>query len=263
MKVMIFDGSMEELLIAVYKVYLDKMDPILYRKEDYVMNLIEEPYEIAFCDEQFQRVRKSMTDKFLSESLNTISYALKHQSRESPTLVLRYIIACFKNPKEGINYQDSLILKVIKMARQVQLESHRFTGFVRFSVVDGLYVSKISPDHDVLEFIAPHFTDRYRDQRFIIYDEKRHRALFSQDGQSLFRNGIDLDEKLLQKDAFTSYWMQYYKHISIQERKNPSAQKRSMPLRYWNNLVETQEGEASRNDKGLWNPVDGVPDVIL
>lgn len=249
---------MEELLVAVYKVYLDKMDPVLYRKDDYVMNLIEEPYEIIFCDEQFQRVRKSMTDKFLAESLDTISYALKHQSHQSPTLVLRYIIACFKKPKEGINYQDSLILKVIKMARQVQLESHRFTGFVRFSVVDGLYVSKISPDHDVLEFIAPHFTDRYRDQRFIIYDEIRHRALFSQNGQSLFRNGIVLDEKLLQKDSFTSYWKQYFEHISIRERKNPSAQKRSMPLRYWNNLIETQNGEASRNDKGLWNPVDGV-----
>jgi len=255
MKIMIFDGSMEELLVAVFKVYIEKIDPILYRKEDFIMNLIDEPIEILYDEDAFIRVRSAIQDKFLEESLDTITFALKNCSEKSPTLVLKYIISCFKNPKEGINYQNSLVLEVIKMARQVELESHRFTGFVRFSVIDGIYVSKINPDHDILEFLAPHFTSRFQNQKFIIYDEKRGKALISQNGQALFKNDIKLDSKFLLRDSFAVYWKEYYDNIAIKERRNPKAQKRSMPTRYWDNLIETKNDEPVAIKNAIWNPL--------
>ncbi|MGB4590487.1 MAG: TIGR03915 family putative DNA repair protein [Clostridiaceae bacterium] len=255
MKMMLFDGSMEELLIAVYKVYVEKADPILYRKEDFIMNLIDEPIEILYDEDAFNRVRKAIQDKFLEESLDTITYALKNNSTKSPTLVLKYIISCFTNPKEGINYQNNIVLEVIKMSRQVELESHRFMGFVRFSEIDGIYVSKINPDHDILEFLAPHFTSRFQDQKFIIYDEKRRKALISQNGEALFRNDIELDSKFLLRDSFAVYWKEYYDNIAIKERRNPKAQKRSMPIRYWDNLIETKNDEPTAIKNSIWNPL--------
>lgn len=255
MKVMIFDGSIEELLVAVFKVYTEKFNPVLYRKEDFIMNLIDEPTEILYEEEAFNRVRNAMKEKFLEESLDTITYALKNNSSKSPTLVLKYIISCFTNPKEGLNYQNSLVLAVIKMARQVELESHRFTGFVRFSVIEGIYVSKINPDHDILEFLAPHFTSRFQEQKFIIYDEKRNKALISQNGQALFKNDLHLDSKFLLRDSFSVYWKEYYDNIAIKERRNPKAQKRSMPSRYWDNLIETKRSESEAIIDSLSNPM--------
>lgn len=241
MKVMLFDGSMEEFLCAVYRIYYDKMPPILYRNEDYVQNLIDEPAPILFNAEQFQKVRKSLREKMDEETLDNIAYALNHRSPDAPSTVLRYIVTCFAGRKNRDDFQKKEILDTVKMARQVGLESHRFLGFVRFSVFEDIYVSRIAPDHDILEFIADHFTERYSTQDFIIYDEKRKKAIIQHQGEYLIRKDMVLDAGQLREDDFTDYWKAYHEHISIKERVNPKAQKRSMPVRYWENLVETEK----------------------
>jgi probable DNA metabolism protein len=238
---MLFDGSMEELLCAVYRIYYDKFPPVLFRKEDYVQNLIDEPEDIRFNEKTFLKVRKSLHEKMDQETLDNIAHALNHRSPDAPSTVLRYIVTCFAAKKNRDDFQRKEILDTVKLARQVGLESHRFLGFVRFSVVQNVYVSRISPDHDILEFIAPHFAERYSTQDFIIYDEKRAKAIIRKD--------MVLEEGLLREDAFTDYWKAYHEHTSILERKNPKAQKRSMPVRYWTNMVETgSSGEGSPGD---------------
>lgn len=241
MKVMLFDGSMEELLCAVYRIYYDRMPPLLYRKEEYIPNLIDEPEPVLFNEEHFQKVRKSLRERLDEEALDNIAYALNHRSPDAPSAVLRYIVTCFRGKKNRDDFQKKEILETVKMARQVGLESHRFLGFVRFSVFENIYVSRIAPDHDILEFIADHFADRYSTQDFIIYDEKRKKAIIHHDGEYLIRKDMTLDATYLKEDAFTDYWKAYHEHISIKERVNPKAQKRSMPVRYWENLVETDK----------------------
>lgn len=250
MKVMLFDGSMEELLCAVYRIYYDKVPPVLFRKEDYAPNLIDEPEDIRYNEEHFQKVRKSLREKMDEETLDNIAHALNHRSPDAPSTVLRYIITCFGGKKNRDDFQRKEILDTVKLARQVGLESHRFLGFVRFSVIRDVYVSKIAPDHDILEFIATHFAQRYSTQDFIIFDEKRGKAIISHQGESIIRKDLVLDENLLREDAFTDYWKAYHEHTSIRERKNPKAQKRSMPVRYWENMVETGKTEESKPHSG-------------
>ena len=240
MRVMLFDGSMEGLLMAVYHVYVDKEEPILYRDQDYEQTLIDEPWTLVPDEHAFHRVRQAMEEKFSTETLNLISYALNHRDPAAPGLVLRYIMRCFRNPRNAHDYQDELIMKVTKLSRQVSLESHRFTGFVRFSLVGSVYMARIDPDHDILPFIAPHFADRFADMNFIIYDEHRQEAVLSREGRWTVRKEIVLNEKLLQEDSSIEKWRQYFTHISIASRVNPKAQKRSMPGRYWKNLPETE-----------------------
>lgn len=249
MQVMLFDGSMEELLMAVYHVYVDKFEPILFRTSQYERNLMDEPISITYDEEAFQRVRTSMRKKFSAETLSLISYALNHKDLHSPNLVLRYIMICFSNPKKAHDYQDELVMKVTKLSRQVSLESHRFTGFVRFSLVGSLYVAKIDPDHDILSFIAPHFSERFHEMNFIIYDEKRNEAILSQNGNWTLKKGLHLDDSMLKSDSSIDQWQQYFTHISIASRSNPKGQKRSMPFRYWKNLPETDGLKNHREPK--------------
>lgn len=241
MRVMLFDGSMEGLLMAVFHVYVDKEEPILYRESDYERNLIDAPFSLSYDEASFDRVKRSMNEKFDAETLSLISYALNHRDPTAPSLLLRYIIRCFRNPQNAHNYQDELIMKVTKLSRQVALESHRFKGFIRFSKAGPVYLAKIEPDHAILEFIAPHFAERYEDMNFIIYDEHRHEAVLSQRGQWTLKKNMHLDEKLLKEDPTILKWQQYFRHITITPRLNPKAQKRSMPGRYWKNLPETRE----------------------
>lgn len=240
---MLFDGSMEGLLTAVYHVYVDHMEPILYRTSQFEMNLIDEPKTIINDDEAFQRVRTSMRKKFSEETLTLISYALNHSGVQTPNLLLRYIMVCFSNPKKAHDYQDELVMKVTKLSRQVSLESHRFTGFVRFSLVGSIYVAKIDPDHDILSHIAPHFAERFHEMNFIIYDEKRNEAILSHNGSWSLKKDIHLDESMLKSDSSIEKWQQYFTHISIDSRANKKGQKRSMPVRYWKNLPETDRLE--------------------
>lgn len=240
MEVLLYDGSMEGFLTAVYHVYVDLCAPLLYRKAQYAVNLIDSPREVVPMEAEAARVRRAMQEKFPEEALKTIHYARNHEGRDAPRLLMQYVIRAFKDPRQSLNYQDPLVMRVVKLARQVMLESHRFMGFVRFSEVQGIYVAKIEPDHDILEFLPEHFLDRYPGQRFLIYDAKRRKALLGKEGRSLIRQDFDFDENLLKEDVFTDYWQTYFQHITIAARKNPKAQKRSMPARYWKNLAETQ-----------------------
>lgn len=240
MQVMLFDGSLEEFLTAVAKVYLEKMPPVIYRTADFQPNLIDEPVRISYDESLFLRVQRAMEEKFLEEALHDIHYGLCHSAPDSPSLILSYILSCFKNPRQAQNFQDPLIMAVTKRARQVSLETHRFVGFVRFSEKNGVYFSKIEPDHDILAFLAPHFAERFSTQRFMILDEKRKKVLLSQNGDIVLVEKSDLDPSLFEPDEYIQSWRTYFHSIAIAERVNPKAQKRSMPQRYWKNLPETE-----------------------
>ena len=240
MDVMLFDGSMEELLVAVYKVYVDKLPPVLFREDQFTPNLIDHPLKIQFLEEEFERVRRSMLEKFSEEALDIITYGLNHSSVQAPTMILKFIIKCFENPKNAFRYQDSFIMECTKLSRQVSLESHRFKGFVRFNQFGTVFMAKINPDHHILPFIADHFAERFGDMNFIIYDEKKQEALLCQDGRWIIQKNLVLNENLFQIDTTTEAWQIYFKNITISARENPAQQKRSMPVRYWVNLPETE-----------------------
>ncbi len=241
MQVMIFDGSMEEFLTAIFHVYVKKMPALLYREDDYKANLMDSPRRINYEEASFMRVRNAMKDKFSSETLSIISHCLENKDPSAPYLLLRYIILCFKNPESAHDYQNETIITVTKLARQVSLESHRFLGFVRFHQVNQVYISIIKPDHNILSFIAPHFSERYHEMNFIIFDETRRQAIVCQNGIWLLRHDMELDEAMLQKDNFEEAWKTYFKEVTITARKNEKAQKKSMPKRYWKNLLEVEE----------------------
>lgn len=52
---------------------------------------------------------------------------------------------------------------------------------------------------------------------------------------------LDKEEGMYQK-----LWQQYFKSIAIKNRINPKLQKRNMPMRYWQYLVEKTEEEGIR-----------------
>lgn len=122
----------------------------------------------------------------------------------------------------------------------------------RGSVLDGtvwgedgeeVLYARLEPDNDIVELMAPHFADRYKNDPFILHDLRREKAVFAQGGHwysaALPRDAVST---LAQGEReYRKLWKQYFETIAIKERTNPRCQKQYMPVRYWKHLTELQE----------------------
>lgn len=73
---------------------------------------------------------------------------------------------------------DDTVSRLTKAVRALKQESHKYTGFVRFSISeDNTLTSIIEPKNSVLPLLAPHFCDRYPNESFLIYDKTHSQAL--------------------------------------------------------------------------------------
>ena len=124
-------------------------------------------------------------------------------------------------------------------------------AFVRFQRwADDTYFAMVAPDYNVLPLIVPHFKNRYGDQRWIIYDQKRLYGIHY-DPATTHVNEIEFNFKenvmspcseLLhpQEELYQVLWKDYFKHVDIASRKNLKLHIRHVPLRYWKHLTEKQ-----------------------
>jgi len=107
----------------------------------------------------------------------------------------------------------------------------------------GLLYASIEPDNDVLEFIAPHFADRFRWDPFLIHDLRRGKALAAYNKEwRIAPLPTDTEFALsAEEDAFRALWKRYFDAMAIKERINPKCQRRFLPARYWKHLIETPQ----------------------
>lgn len=67
--------------------------------------------------------------------------------------------------------QDVNACRVFELSRKVQNEAHRYEGFVRFREMEGgILFSEIEAENQVLPLIGEHFSDRFPNEHFLIFD---------------------------------------------------------------------------------------------
>lgn len=188
----------------------------------------------------------------MSVTFNMLSYVWLSEVEKSDELLFRYIRKTFDS-KESIelNFADDDVLQLRNLAKKVNTEKHRLIEFVRFQkAADDIFFAPVTPDHNCLPLVISHFTDRFTDQKWIIYDTKRNYGYFydlktvtemTLDSTHLFPAG-KLDEELMAKDEklFQELWKGYFKSMTIKERINPKLQRQLLPKRYWKYLTEKQ-----------------------
>lgn len=97
-------------------------------------------------------------------------------------------------------------------------------------------------DTRVLELLAPHFSDRFPNENWMIYDKKRQKVLAHEQGgectvyiQAVL-NTQETDP--VQSDEYENLWKAFCSHITIPERKNPGLQRQFVPLKFRSNMPE-------------------------
>ncbi|MDD2483931.1 MAG: TIGR03915 family putative DNA repair protein [Eubacteriales bacterium] len=245
----LYDGSFEGFLTCVYYHYYEDRAAGIYPFESYQDSILFRSRQIQTDAEKAAKVYEAIENKISSYALGRVYHVFLSSLPEKDNIAFRYIMMGFR--KGGSLYSlhsDPVVFAAQQAERKVSFEAHRLMGLLRFSALQvergdtlsEMLYAKIEPDHDILELLGEHFSDRFKNEPFIIHDARREKALFSQNGTWVI---APLDTKALpdfsdEELVYRGLWKKYFESIAIEERKNAKCQKRMMPTRYWNNLTE-------------------------
>ena len=141
---------------------------------------------------------------------------------------------------------SSVVDRVRRAVQHLEQEAHLFTGFVRFSELDGVLAGEITPKNRVLPLLRPHFCGRLPQERFLLYDKTHREALVHMPGKWAilpaedFQMGPAGEEEL----RYRAMWRKFYDTIAIEGRYNPRCRMTQMPKRYWGDMTEFQREDS-------------------
>lgn len=244
--VYLFDGSFEGLLTCVFEAYSSKeRDVSIKNKATYIPSFLDEVKEIETDMGKFERVYLSIPKKISQRAQEIVYRAWLSEDENAPDLIYYFLRIGYKMGGRVTDYlQDQRISKIIDLDRKVGREAHRFLGLLRFKeVAEGIFYAGYEPDYNITILIAPHFVRRLSMQSFIIHDRKRNISAVFDGSELVITDKVPQvgDEKTVEEDEYAALWKAFFKSIAIKERRNPRAQMRFMPKKYWKNLTEMQD----------------------
>ena len=251
MMLIVYDGTYEGFLSAVFDVYEYQYKEVSFSSEDnYQKNIFNAVHETVTTTEKTKRVYKGLKQRISTNALNQLLKTFLSEIRDIENVLLAYIRYAFSSKTLiEYDYSNSAVLTVQQTSRMVHREKHRMEAFVRFQLTaDDLYYAVVEPDYDVLPLIKKHFQDRYADQCWMIYDTRRKYGLYY-DKQTVVSVSMTFDEQTNggknlrsisneKEELYQKLWQQYYSSVNIAARKNMKLHIQHMPKRYWRYLTE-------------------------
>ncbi|MDR1572087.1 MAG: TIGR03915 family putative DNA repair protein [Clostridiales Family XIII bacterium] len=248
----LYDESFEGFLCCVYRHYYGERASGIFPAGRYQHSLLNACETVPTDEGQAGRVYAALRDRLSRFDPRRIYLVFRSSAPEKEMKLLDYIRLGFKEgPKTGLLYGNPVVRDVRQAEDRVVREVHRMCGLLRFSEVrprgaapghgGAILYAPMEPDHDITEFLARHFCDRFREEAFIIHDRRRGKALVSAAGRWYMTDFGD-EWALAETGAETRYrelWRGYFDAVAIKERANPACQRRFMPLRYWKHITET------------------------
>lgn len=244
--VYIYDGTFYGLLTAVFYAYSRKEEPIdICTDENFQFVLDSDIFNVTTDPEKAERVMIAAVKKIGKDGFFRIYKAYLSESEKKEAIILKYFRLVFSMGRSGESfYKEKTVTDIMKMARKTGNEAHLYLGFLRFKETDeGSFYSEFSPETDCISIVALHFKARLSGLRFIINDVKRKKAaLWDKEKLDI----IYYEDYIVPSDtesemAFRSMWKNFYKRVSIKERKNEKCRMTNMPKRFWRYMCEMEE----------------------
>ena len=182
-----YDGSFEGFLTCIFESYAQKE----------VLTAISCGEDIPFM---LFPVRTVLTDR---DHAARVYRKVVKLSPEAADLLRRGFLTCLpdremhlyrlvvklleEGPRVLRDLSDETLYPILRAVRHLNGEVHQYKGFVRFSDLGGVLGGEIEPKNRVLPLLRRHFCDRYRNERFFLYDRTHQEALFYAEGRSAVR----------------------------------------------------------------------------
>lgn len=243
-----YDGTFDGFLSCVFDSYVNHEEPVEFQTPEHFCASFYPQRTVITHREHAERVYRSLAVKFGADGQELVERGFLTCLSEKELWLWRLIQLGYRQgPSVTRNLTDPVVDHVNKAVYHLNHEAHLFTGFVRFSQLDGILVGEIEPKNRVLPLLRPHFCGRYPQERFLLYDRTYREALFHQPGQWAILPAEDLhigpaDEEEL---SYRRLWRTFYDTIAIEGRYNPKCRMTHMPKRYWGTMTEFQTDGAS------------------
>lgn len=254
MKILLYDGSFEGLLTSIFEVFEYKFEnaEIAAERNFSTENLFAEQHQVFTNAEKSARVLAKIEQISGKETISILLRIFLSEHPHKERLILKSITDILRNPGMDVfqNLADPDMLEISKILKSMRREIHRMHAFVRFErLKENLYFAKIEPDFDVLPLIGNHFEKRYADQKWMIFDLKRHYGLiYDLENVDFFYPESDQIQNLKNPEQFhheeekhfQKMWQNYFVKTGIPSRKNMKLHIQHVPKRYWKYLTEKQ-----------------------
>jgi probable DNA metabolism protein len=247
---LIYDGTFEGLLSAVFEVYAHRLQTVkLHAGEWHTSALFEDVIKVVTDETRAARVLKGLKERVSHMGVQRLYAAHLAEIAGEDLNLLGFIRYAFDSPMNiEEDYGNKYVVRVSELVRMIRREKHRMEAFVRFQqLTDGTFYAAVEPDFNVLPLLIRHFKSRYADQKWIIYDIKRKYGLFYDLHDVQFIN-LDFAEENKAANVMASFseeegiyqhlWKNYFHSVNIASRKNTRLHVRHIPKRYWKHLTE-------------------------
>jgi len=247
---LLYDGTFEGLLTAIFEIYERRLTHVrMIKGEYYTSALFDDVIKITTDEARAGRVLTGLRQKLSSNGVQRLYIAhLADIEGDDENIVgyIRYAFDAGQNIEE--DYGNRYVLRIAEIVQMMRRERHRMEAFVRFQKLkDDTFYAAIQPDFNVLPMLIKHFRNRYADQKWIIYDLKRAYGLYYNLHDTQFIS-LDFSAQKSAGNVITAYtedegiyqhlWKNYFSSVNIPARKNTKLHLRHIPKRYWKHLTE-------------------------
>jgi len=251
MNIFMYDGTFEGLLTSVFYSFENNIEPKKIDSMHSVQRtLFSTIYEVDTDKQKASRVWNGLKKKTSKQTCQKIYRAFLSEEKDVEMLIFNFICYCISGPEKAHeNFGNVYVLEIDQLSRKVGKEAHYAIMFIRMEKTeDGFYLGRFEPKYDIFPLIIKHFSDRYADQEWLLYDVKRNYGYYydTQVAEKIEINNPQLryDESLWtshqdeEELAYQEAWKGYYDSLTIKERKNKKLQMQHMPKRFWKYLPE-------------------------
>ena len=239
-----YDGSFDGFLCCVFEsVYSREIPYDIFPESDAPLTLMDTKH-IGTDHTKAARVHASIPKKLSKQSLSLISTVFLSCLPQKELKILDFLLHGYNEGGKLLNkLGDPVVAPLLAAERHLLGEAHLLKGFIRFSDIGDALVSTITPKNYILPFLAKHFTLRYDNENFMIFDKTHKSALIYQNGKTeiISVDSIELPELSEKEEMYQSLWKQFYNTIAIESRENPRCRMTHMPKRYWENMLEVKD----------------------
>lgn len=218
-------------------------DPLAYITSDETLqpSLLDTVRNVQTKEETANRVKARITEWDPSVT-GDIFLLLRYEGNDREQIAFGYLKTLIREKRPvRTMFSDKDAEKAISAMHKITLETHRLTGFLRFTEnEDGILYAPISPDHDILDLLMPHFEKRMGSTPFLIQDTKRGKiGIWNGTCHTFAKIAISPSFVPSQnQDEWETLWKSYYRHVNIALRLHEKQMKAYMPVRYWTYLPE-------------------------
>jgi probable DNA metabolism protein len=252
----VYDGSFDGFLCAARRAR-EATDARIVPFDSRTADLFAGEVHVPTVDAEAREVRRRVIACAGADELQTMMLVHVSAAPGRHRLLLSYLRDTLEAGRSiAADVAQPQVLAVRKIRDRVSLEIARFLGFVRFRRVAGdCFYAPVNPDADIVGLIGPHFAERFPDAALIIHDVIRGVAFWSSHETSGIADlaGLPLEVRdRLSTDCepgAEELWRKYFTAIANPERRNPRLQRKLMPVRYREFMVERPARPSSSLNK--------------